>query len=108
MIPNLKEKNIFKDAKYNSYLSSHPLNKVMTYNTTSNIISIYYFWIQDYPEYKSDKKSRAMEWLNDILGLFDEHLLYLQKIFELLNCKKKWTLIPRIFRSINIQFISTN
>ena len=65
--------NIFKDTKYNSYLSSHLLNNTMTnLNSTFNIISIYNFWIQNYPEYKNDQKSRAIEWLNDILGLFDE------------------------------------
>ena len=64
--------NSFKDTKYNSYLSSHPLNNTMTnLKSTFNIISIYNFWIQNYPEYKNDKKSTAIEWLNYILGLLD-------------------------------------
>ena len=90
--------NIFKDAKYNSYLSSHPLNNTMTnLNTTFNIISIYNFWIQDYPEYQNDKKSRAIEWLNHIVGLFDKYLLYLKKLFELLIHAKNGLWHPECF-----------
>ena len=90
--------NIFKDAKYNSYLSSRPLNNTTTnFNTTFNVISIHNFWIQDYPEYKNDKKSRAIEWLNDILGLFYKYLLYLQKIFELLIYAKNGLWHPEFF-----------
>ena len=77
--------NIFEEAKYYSHLSSHPLNRTLTdLNTTFNIINVYNFWIQDYPEYKSDKISRAKEWLNDILSLLDDYQLYLQKMNELL------------------------
>ena len=53
--------------------------KMTNVNTTFNIRSIHNFWMQDNPEYKNDKRSRATEWLNDILGLFDVYLSSLQK-----------------------------
>ena len=101
----LKEEitNIFKEAKYYSYLSPHPLNKTLTdLNTTFNIISVYNFWIQDYPEYRNHKISRAKEWLDDILSLFDDYQLYLEKISELLIYAKNGIWHPELFDSIAI------
>ena len=52
--------NIFHGAKQNVYLSPHPLDKTMTnLSTTFNIIGIYNFCIQEYPEHKSEKRSRV-------------------------------------------------
>ena len=68
-------------------------------NTTFNIRSFYNFWIQDSPEYKHDKRSRATESLNDILGVFDVYLSSLQKkIFvELLIYAKNGIWHPELF-----------
>ena len=72
--------NIFKEAKHNLYLSSYPLNKtIANLNTTFNIRNIYNFRIQDNVVYENDKRFRATEWLNDILGLFYVYLSSLQK-----------------------------
>ena len=43
------------------------------------------------------KTTRAIKWLNDILGLFDKYLLYLQKIFELLIYAKNGLWNPGFF-----------
>ena len=68
-------------------------------NTTFNIRSFYNFWIQDSPEYKNDKRSRATESLNDIHDSFDVYLSSLQKnIFvELLIYEKNRIWHPKLF-----------
>ena len=71
-------------------------------STIFNIIGIYNFWIQEHPEYKNEKRSRVIEWLNDILDLFDIYLSSLQKIFELLIYAKNGIWHPELFNPMTL------
>ena len=71
-------------------------------STTFNIISIYNFWMQEYPEYRNEKRSRVKEWLYDILDLLEVYLSSLQKIFKPLIYAKNGIWYPELFNPITL------
>ena len=90
--------NTFQWEKNKTHLYKHTLMKaIIEFGTTLDTISVYNFWIQDFPDLKNSKTTQMTEWLDDILEMFNFYFSTLQQISELLTYAKNGLWHPEFF-----------